>query len=394
MTRVPLEALLTLVLATAPAANGTERFGFVGMLGADTTDVERCAWSAQRLEVDQVSRTPRVVRRRMTFEYGARDALRSFSILEFAPDAASSAPPIRSFTGRCTEDSVFVEYGAGHDARRVRAAFRAGSPAIYAPAPWSQYDLAIARFASSRDERREQPLYRIGSGGAGWIRMTRLGRDSIAVLNHHDDAFLVVLDDRGRMREAVPTGGPSKFSASRVPDVDVEAHAARWMAAERTLGAMGSLSTRDTVTADVGGATLWVDYGRPARRGRVVFGGIVPFDVVWRTGANSATQLRTDRAIEIGGHVLAPGRYSLWTIPGREGWKLVVNADADAWGTQHDAAKDLFAVDVYASTLPEIVERFTISIEPAAEGGWLLLDWDTTRVSVPFRIAAAEPPRR
>jgi hypothetical protein len=184
------------------------------------------------------------------------------------------------------------------------------------------------------------------------------------------------------------------FSASRVPDVDVEAFAARWHAAEKAVGAVGALSTRDTVTAVVGGATLWLDYGRPAKRGRVVFGGIVPFGVVWRTGANAATQLRTDRAIEIAGQSLAPGHYSLWSVPGRERWKIIVNAQADAWGTRHDATRDLFSVDVPASSRPQMVERFTISIESTGNTGALLLDWDTTRVSVPFRIAADQSRER
>ncbi len=390
--RLGLSVALGATLASPAAA--AEHHAFVVTLGRDTTDVERCVREGERLRVEQVSRFPRVLRRHMTFEFEARGALRRFEIAETAPGDGPGPAPQRTFAGRGIGDSMLIEIRTGERAQTVRTAVPVGAAVIYSPAPWSLYEVALSRFARTRPDTARVPFYRIGAGGPGWIRMQRSAHDTIEVLNHHDDAFRAAMDPRGRMLAAVPTGGPGMFAAQRVDDVDVDAIARRWLAAEKASGGMGQLSPRDTVTAALGGATLWVDYGRPAKRGRQVFGGIVPFGEVWRTGANSATQLRTDRTLEIGGHALAPGAYSLWTIPGRDGWKLVVNADATVWGTQHDAAKDLFAVDVAAASLSENVERFTISIEPAPGGGELHLDWDTTRVTVPFRIVADGSPER
>jgi hypothetical protein len=118
----------------------------------------------------------------------------------------------------------------------------------------------------------------------------------------------------------------------------------------------------------------------------VVFGNVVPFGEVWRTGANAATQFRTDKALDFGGTVVPAGFYTLWTIPSPNGWKLVVNSETGQWGTAHKAEKDLMSIDMKTSTLPQVVERFTISIEPGAQGGVLDMDWDTTRASAAFTV--------
>jgi hypothetical protein len=150
------------------------------------------------------------------------------------------------------------------------------------------------------------------------------------------------------------------------------------------------LSPRDTVKVEsAGGASLTIDYSRPAKRGRSVIGGIlVPYGEVWRTGANAATQVRTDRPLDFGGTVVPAGFYTLWTLPTATGWKLIVNGETGQWGTAHKPEKDLYTMDMKVSTLPQVVERFTISVEPSATGGVLNLDWDTTRASIAFTVKA------
>jgi hypothetical protein len=147
------------------------------------------------------------------------------------------------------------------------------------------------------------------------------------------------------------------------------------------------LSPRDTVVAkDVGGAALQIDYSRPAKRGRVVFGGVVPYGQVWRTGANAATQFKTDKALDFGGTIVPAGFYTLWTVPAADGWKLVVNSETGQWGTEHDASKDLATIPMSTTALSQPVERFTIRVEPAASGGVLALEWDTTRATAAFTV--------
>ena len=92
------------------------------------------------------------------------------------------------------------------------------------------------------------------------------------------------------------------------------------------------LSPHESVTGNVGEANLTITYGRPYKKGREIYGGLVPFDEVWRTGADEATTLETDRDLMLGALHVPAGKYALFTIPGESNWTLVVNKVADQWG--------------------------------------------------------------
>jgi len=207
------------------------------------------------------------------------------------------------------------------------------------------------------------------------------------IFNGHQDLYHVRVDKQGHILGVLPIAGTAKFGEERVATLDLDAMTAAFAAREQAGAGLGMLSPRDTVNvANAGGASLWVDYGRPGKRGRVIFGNVVPFGEVWRTGANAATQFKADKALDFGGTVVPAGFYTLWTIPSANGWKLVINSETGQWGTAHKAEKDLYTIDMKVSTLPQVAERFTIGVEPNAQGGTLNLDWDTTRASVVFKV--------
>jgi hypothetical protein len=153
-----------------------------------------------------------------------------------------------------------------------------------------------------------------------------------------------------------------------------------------TLEAQAPASPRDTTRATVAGAEIYVDYGRPSKRGREIFGGLVPFGEIWRTGANKATHLVTSKALMFGSTMVPAGTYTLYTLPGKDGWKLIINRQTGQWGTAYDAAQDLARVDLKVSTLAEAVEQFAIRIEPRGGGGVLRLEWDRTAAEIPFMV--------
>lgn len=153
------------------------------------------------------------------------------------------------------------------------------------------------------------------------------------------------------------------------------------------------LSPRDTSRFDAGGRRVYVDYGRPAMRGRRIMGGLVPFGRVWRTGANAATTLVTEADLTIGSASVPRGTYTLYTLPTATGWTLIVNRQTGQWGTQYDPSRDLVRIPMQTTTLRAPVEQFTIALERGRAGaGTLVLSWENTRASVPFRVGA--PARR
>ena len=131
------------------------------------------------------------------------------------------------------------------------------------------------------------------------------------------------------------------------------------------------------------GKTVTINYGRPSMRGRQIFGGLVPYGQVWRTGANAATSLKTDVDLTIGGAKVPAGSYTLYSIPSENGWKLIINKETGQWGTKYDESQDLARVDMKVSKNAAPTEQFTISLDKtSATAATLKLDWASTTASV------------
>ena len=141
-----------------------------------------------------------------------------------------------------------------------------------------------------------------------------------------------------------------------------------------------------TATCDLGGGkAITVDYSSPRAKGRKIYGNVVPFGQVWRTGANESTTLVTTGEITVGGTPVPAGSYTIFTIPEKDKWTLVVSKKTGEWGTDYPGpANDLARVDMKVSTLPSPVENFTISFDKVGTGAIMNLDWETTRASVPI----------
>lgn len=148
-------------------------------------------------------------------------------------------------------------------------------------------------------------------------------------------------------------------------------------------------SPEETVTFTTGGITATVDYSRPSKKGREIFGGLVPYGEVWRTGANEATTLEVDQTVTFGGTAVPAGKYTLWTIPGADEWSVILNGKMYGWGVNwgSGAAREPAADVATAKVVPQIletpVEQLTITVE--GEPATLVLQWDRTRVEVPLQ---------
>ncbi len=145
-------------------------------------------------------------------------------------------------------------------------------------------------------------------------------------------------------------------------------------------------SPRDSVSATISGAKVEVNYGRPFMKGRLVVGGLIPYDQVWRTGANEATSLVTSKPLMIGSLMVPAGKYTLYTLATKAGWKLIVNKQTGQWGTEYKPEMDLGRVDLKPEPLATAVEQFTIKIVPTGTTGTLRLEWDKTAASVSFMV--------
>jgi hypothetical protein len=139
----------------------------------------------------------------------------------------------------------------------------------------------------------------------------------------------------------------------------------------------------------VGTTDVYVQYGRPSARGRAVYGGLVPYGEVWRTGANEATTFTATADVMVEGQRLPAGTYALFTVPGENAWDVVFNETAEQWGSfGYDESADALRVTVQPVEIP-MQEQFLIAFsDVSGDAAVMHLHWDT--VGVPVRIEAAE----
>jgi hypothetical protein len=375
-------ALPSLIVAQGDVDTG----GFVVCLGSDTLAVERYTRSRTTLKSVIVLRSPAA---RLVSYTAALDTLGKVESFELTLEPLGPSAATRmvsrgtvSFRG----DTADVSLTLGGSTRVIKVAARPGS------IPLAAFSHALVEQAILQAQRTGRDSFEFDWVGVGASKayptyVTRRPDGSVRI-GFFDAPAVVTLDGRGRMLSLDGRATTAKVEVSRVDQPDLEHFASTFVAAEIAWGPTGQLSPRDTVHAAIGGAHLMVDYGRPLKRGRTIFGHVVPWNRVWRTGANAATQLITDSPITMRGRTIPAGRYSLWTLPTERGATLIVNRRSGQWGTEYEAHMDLAHVDLTPEPLSTTIEQFTIAIESADrnDAGVLRLTWDSTSYSVPFTI--------
>ena len=217
----------------------------------------------------------------------------------------------------------------------------------------------------------------ITEGLAREVRDPRVGFVTVTGVN--DDA-----EDGNQAYQAVTAAAvstDSAFSGRNPADVAVI------NIDDDTAGITVSAISGNTTEAG-GSATFTVDYGRPLARGRELVGNILPYDRVWRTGANAATQFTTSAPITLAGNKVPVGTYTLWTVPRTNNRAdIILNKQTGQWGTEYDGAQDLFMTRLTTEALATPVEMFTISVVPTdSTRGTLGLEWGPFRWTAPIVV--------
>ena len=370
-------AMLRAVLALpAPAALAAQTGQFVVRLGRDTLAIEQYTRTADRLQGEQVVRAPRTVHRLYTVTFGPSGAAERFELVTHNVSGAPG-PAETKATATFQGDSAVSTLTRSDSTRTVRARVGAGALPYLGQSFGLVEEVARSARAAGRD-RYTMSMLVLGDTEPMPVTVTRGGSDSLTMMLDGIGPLRVRLDEQGRLLGVSGIGGTAQITVERVQGLDFAGLGKSFAARS-----LGTLSPPDSVRASVAGASIAVRYSRPSMRGRVIFGNVVPWNQVWRTGANQATVFETSADLVIAGAPVPAGKYSLWTLPSPGGWKLIVNRNTGQWGTDYDAQYDLARIDMRVEQLPRPVEQFTIAIEPSGKRGVLKLEWERTRVSVP-----------
>lgn len=362
---------------------------YVARLGNDTLSVERYTRSADKIDGTIVSKSPstRVVKYTLTLAKDGSVTGMEQSVLKAdgTPFAGQPTGVKMTFVG----DTVVREMTVNGTPSVRRTAVPKGTlPAVGGSYVYSELVIAQARRSKS------DTVLSIGMGAQqnapGKVAVRFFGSDSAEIVNN---GFPVGyrLDKVGHVLHVDGAKTTQKVLVTSVKDADVSAIAAAWNTADVAGQAMGIASTRDTLRAEVGGAHITVDYGRPAKRGREIWGKLVPFDTVWRFGANAAARFTTDKDLMVGGAHVPAGSYTIWLLPSAGQSFVILNKQlmassapnaAPLWGTGYDAAQDLVRIPVEKHAgLGTIEERYRVFMA----GDVLMMHWDNAGYGVRIR---------
>lgn len=363
--------LLLLVLLALPAA--AQEAAFVTTLGADTLAVEHFRLTDDGMEADVLLRTPRTTRTHYTLALDETDEVARFEAVTHVPGEDG---PSRHVVAVPDGDSLAVTVTDDGETSTRRVARAPGALPFIDMVHWP-FELALTRAAGQDGPlplftERGTVDFTLGTDEAGRRTLTHPFRGTMTVET----------DAEGRLL-SLDAGATTRALTVTRTDALAEDFAARDAAGQP----FGPLSGRAETVAEVGGATIAVDYGQPMRRGRDLFGALVPFGEVWRTGANRATHLTTDRDLTLGTLSVPAGQYTLFSIPEPDGGLLIVSRQTGQNGNSYDETHDLGRVPMTRSERAGSVEPFTIEVVEAEGGGELRLVWGRDVFAVPFSVA-------
>jgi hypothetical protein len=381
-------ATLAAIPATARAQSVTplDSCGFLIRLGADTLAVERVVTYADSITGDFVTRAPHTSR----FIYTARTTpapdrvVTGYSVAHYRTGLTSSPVDVR-VTADFASDSAHVIVQRKDSSHAMSYAAPRTTVPLLQPGFGLHQILVTRALAAHGHAMPFAWVYVPDQVDTGSIMVGP--RDDTVRITTPTDTIRATVDAKGRVLAMTDPGGTLQATVTRIPWPDLDRWANDFMDRDAHGKALGMLSTRDTVRATVGGATLTIDYSRPSKRGREIFGNIVPWNTVWRTGANWATSLVTSKDLRIAGTVVPAGSYTIFTIPAPTGWTLVVSRKTGEWGTEYDPSADLVRVPMTSSSSARPAERFTIAVVPRAPGSALTMSWDTVTATVLLRSA-------
>ena len=391
--------VIATIVVACNSGGPAENYGFIAKLGNDTVSVERVTRRGNKLTSDEVDRFPRVRQRHSEIEVGPDGGIRHLTMDIHTPSEAENQRD-RKVVVNVTKDSVLIT--KTDKAGTVRRAFatRGGTAMAHLPQMYSLYELYFQ--AALGKAKGVEP----GVGDTVKLRQFYIDREFDRFPLHsgtvrfmptkteiyHDWLSGVgeaTLDSSGRLLKYSGARTTYKVDVVRTSELpDIQALGTQFAAAETKDGGVRQLSVRDTLRATIGAASFTVDYGRPLVRGRELVGNILPYDRVWRTGANAATQFTTSAPVTVAGVQVPAGTYTLWTVPRVNGAAdIILNKQVGQWGTEYDGAKDLFMTRMKTEMLTTPVEMFTISIAQAdPTHGTLVLEWGPFRWTSPIVV--------
>ncbi|MEO9887787.1 MAG: DUF2911 domain-containing protein [Balneola sp.] len=385
----PLAVFFSLIISVVfwgcnSSSTSPNNAGYVTLLGNDTLAVEQFEKSDYGVMAKVVLRSPRTSFTSYQLKTSNNGGIEELTVTEHELDKGFSSDGKITRSYKKSGDSLVVSVRTNDDSFRIiKTKYESGILPFIDMVHWP-FEIAFNNAAKSSADSIDQKL--VTGNRASTFVVAKIDADSMTIRHPSRGVMGVNVDDQGNILALDASETTRKLLVKRVYDLDIEKVAEKFAKSDKNGNPFGSLSGAIEEEFTIGDAVFNVSYGSPQRRGRDLFGGIVPFGQRWRTGANSATHFKTSEDLKFGTVSMPAGEYTLFTIPEKDGGTLIINKQTGQNGRTYDESRDLGRVPMQVSKKEENTEGFTIEVAENGEGGVLKLIWGNTVYSVDFEI--------
>lgn len=380
MKKLYLGILLVLIIAAcSQQPDLSQSASFVTQLGNDTLVVEQFDKSENGIQARVIMRSPELRFSSYDLVLDEAGGIQNMVRVDHPAEEGFSAAGDTVQTVEQTGDSLIVRYSTEEGIQRFATEYRDGTLPFIDQVHWP-FEAALNRVSGMSADSIDQPL--LSGPRTSTFVLAKLSADSMTIRHPTRGVMGVDVDENGNLQFLDAGLTTRKLRVDRVAPLDMSSVGERF----RIMGAVGELSDAREASYTVQDAEFAVTHGVPMKRGRDIFGGIVPWGETWRTGANAATHFSTSADLMVGDLEVPAGEYTLFTVPEEDGGTLMINRETGINGQSYDPSMDLGRVPMQIATQDTVTERFTITVEEEGDGGVLKLIWDQTVFSVPFQI--------
>lgn len=366
------------LIAACNPSSGIEKAAFVTVLGSDTLAVESFERTDSTLSAQVILRSPELRYSSYLLKLDNSGGIEEMVRTDYEPKVGFTAEGTTAKTITRTGDSLLIELYDDDELISYKAPYQEGLLPFIDMIHWP-FELAFNRATATDADTVNQPLLS-GNRISNFV-IAAIEGDSMTIRHPFRGVMGVNVTSEGGIKHLDAGLTTRKLKVNRVNSVDMD-----YLATRFSDDPMGSLSGAVSSEYRFNGANFRIEYGSPKKRGRDLFGGIVPWGERWRTGANRATHFYTSEDLMFGDLAVPAGEYTLFTIPEEDGGTLIINKQTGQNGTTYDASRDLGRVPMMITETDETVEAFTILLEETIEGGAIHLLWGDTEFRIPFTI--------
>lgn len=362
---------------------------FIARMGVDTVLVETYTMVNNHLYGKYFVRVPEDYIGEFSVHFYPNGSIREFNVN--AMDAFNSSIPFQAQTGgfeyrlnmNCKDDTcTYYNSKKGQNSESIikhasrEMDFVGGWAPLISLMEWS-----CMRLVKSGKEKL--PLKMINhSIGVYDIGVLLSKKDTVIFGGPFLEYTKIKINEEGRIINTNGMGTPWNYIVTKHDPIDIDQIAKRMA---KTQG-IGEPSPKKTIQATIQNSKIDIAYQSPFKRGRIIFGSVVPYDSIWRTGAGRPTTIRLENNIRIGKTLIPKGQYSIYTIPKRNEWELIFNIDITTWPTNPNRSKDFAQITIPIKKAVKINEQFTIDIIDTQKGGELRFSWDDIIAVAEFEV--------